>query len=57
MESLLKDLIGFHFTAKWKLFFPHIVVAGEASGEKLDFQLEKWALFFEFIKIGCIKFL
>lgn len=47
MEALLKDLIGFHFSAKWlrksNVFF--FSLAGDGSGVKLNFSLVvKWVL-------------
>lgn len=48
MEALLKDLIGFHISAKWlwksDIFF-FLSLAEEGSGVKLNFSLVvKWPL-------------
>lgn len=69
MEALLKDLIGFHFSAKWlwrsKAFF---FLAGEGSTVKLNFSLANEMgspclgfksldalIFYETVEIGTVR--
>lgn len=68
MEALLKDLIGFYFSAKWLWKSKAFFLAGEGSTKKLNFSLTNEMgspclgfksldalIFYETVEIGTVR--